>query len=201
MSQWYVGSHKLSFIPLSKRPSIMFRIRQTRLRVAMLSACLAIVVTGCETPRPDNFRSPFSEGQSLTVHSGRQFGSRYVRVVRTHQSAWNDRLAGGSEMYPARIAFMQKHVAEEAARVCGEMGFKLTGEPSLEMTDRSNNVFASQQTQNSVLAASGGGALPALMLELLAAANSPAEGLPVSLEQIFACNDEIGKGGELKKRP
>ena len=39
------------------------------------------------------------------------------------------------------------------------------------------------------------------LLELLAAANSPAEGLPVSLEQIFACNDEIGKGGELKKRP
>jgi hypothetical protein len=170
---------------------------------ALTALCLAVPLAlgACQTTaQRDAFRYTNLETTNLSVTSGRHFGSRFI-VVKKNSSTWTGALAGGSEKYEERRKAMMDLVHEEAARVCGEMGYSLSGTPTFEMTDRSDsNVFASPQTQNAVLTASGGGALPVLVLELLAAANSPSENIPISVEETFRCKDEVGKGGELKKR-
>ena len=168
-------------------------------RIVIFALLTLTLLPACVTVQQDAYRNDSEEGVTLAVTSGREFGSRYVRVEKI-RGPWRGTLAGGNTMYDARRDALLKYARREAARVCGDMGYAFNGEPSYEMIDETANHWTSRQTRDVGVAAAGGGLIAVLVTEMIAAANSPAENLPAALHQQFTCKDEIGKDGELRKR-
>lgn len=149
-------------------------------RVPLFLACL-VLLGACSAATMDNYRSGFIDGQSLAIESGRESGKRFAKVVLT-KAPWRGELAGGDEKFGERKQFLLEYAEDEAGRICGDAGYKFVGSHYFEMIESS---ASERRRRQNAVAATGGGALPALVADLLSMAHTSDENVPGSLTSRF----------------